>query len=345
MDVFAALADPTRRYLVERLAREPDGSLTELSADLPVSRQAVAKHLGALRRRRARDQRAARAARPATACSPAPLRPASAWIDRVGVQWDDRLDSPAPARRGAARVTPTSASRRRAGSRSTPSSSTARRRGVLDTVRRLGFLQIDPIATVATPQQLVLLSRLGRTTPAELDRLLWDESELFEWNAFIWPIESLPLLQRAHARRPAARDAWSAGSRLETNARVPPLRPARARAARPAAGPRARGPLRPRPPRPPLVGRPPRHRHARLAAPLRRGGDRRPARGQRVWDLAERWYPPDRARLARGGRGPLDEQRFRSLGVRLVRGELHVHPDADDGPCPTGSRCSRRSTG
>ena len=103
VDVFAALADPTRRHLVERLAREPDGSLTELSADLPVTRQAVAKHLAALRRRRSRDQRSGAAARPATACSPAPLRPASAWIDRVGVQWDDRLDRlrrHADARRG-----------------------------------------------------------------------------------------------------------------------------------------------------------------------------------------------------------------------------------------------------
>ena len=32
---------------------------------------------------------------------------------------------------------------------------------ILDTARRLGFLQIDPISTVAPPQQLVLWSRLG----------------------------------------------------------------------------------------------------------------------------------------------------------------------------------------
>ena len=48
-------------------------------------------------------------------------------------------------------------------------------RSVLDTVRSLGFLQIDPIATLATPQQLVLWSRLGPYDVAELERLLWCE--------------------------------------------------------------------------------------------------------------------------------------------------------------------------
>src|SRR6266567_7677177 len=66
-------------------------------------------------------------------------------------------------------------------------------RTVLDTVRQLGFLQIDPISTVAPPQELVLWSRLGPHDPTELDRLVWEERKLVEWHAHIWPIEDLPL--------------------------------------------------------------------------------------------------------------------------------------------------------
>src|SRR6476469_10057139 len=91
---------------------------------------------------------------------------------------------------------------------------------VLDTVRRLGFLQIDPISTVAPPQQLVLWSRLGVFDTDELDRLLWQERKLFEWAAFIRPIEDYPLI-RARMLRPRGKQMYEERGRefLETNAR------------------------------------------------------------------------------------------------------------------------------
>ena len=91
---------------------------------------------------------------------------------------------------------------------------------ILDTVRRLGFLQIDPISTVAPPQQLVLWSRLGPYAVAELDRLLWDEKKLFEWNAYIWPEDALPFIQ-ARMRRRRGKYTWErrADEFLKTNAR------------------------------------------------------------------------------------------------------------------------------
>ncbi|MBA3408584.1 MAG: helix-turn-helix transcriptional regulator, partial [Solirubrobacterales bacterium] len=59
--VFAALADPTRRAVIGRLAREP-ASASRLAGELPVSRQAVAKHheihdMHAFRRTRSRNGR------------------------------------------------------------------------------------------------------------------------------------------------------------------------------------------------------------------------------------------------------------------------------------------------
>ena len=91
---------------------------------------------------------------------------------------------------------------------------------VLDTVRRLGFLQLDPISTVAPAQQLVLWSRLGRYDTAELDRLLWEEKKLFEWNAFIRPIEDLRLVRALMRRRRTEKYAWERRSTefLRTNA-------------------------------------------------------------------------------------------------------------------------------
>ena len=73
---------------------------------------------------------------------------------------------------------------------------------VLDAVQRLGFLQLDPISTVAPAQHLVLWSRFGaRYDQAELDRLLWEERKLVEWNAYVYPAEDSAVLKTLMRRR------------------------------------------------------------------------------------------------------------------------------------------------
>jgi DNA-binding transcriptional ArsR family regulator len=88
-DVFGALADPTRRQLLSSIAEHP-ATATELAGGLPISRQAVVKHLGALTGAGLLErERAGREVR--YRVTPAPLSDAVGWMAHVGAQWDDRL--------------------------------------------------------------------------------------------------------------------------------------------------------------------------------------------------------------------------------------------------------------
>jgi uncharacterized protein YcaQ len=208
--------------------------------------------------------------------------------------------------------------------------------GILDVVRRAGALQIDPISTVAPPQHLVLWSRLGPFDRAELDRLLWEERKLFEWGAFIWPIEDLPLI-RARMRRRRGKYSWErrGAEFLKENAafRRYVLRELE-----------QRGPLLSREIEDHASMRREHHvwwgsRKMGLMLELLSGrgevaivGRRN---GQRLWDLGERWYPemdgklswPEAERL-------LEERRSRALGVRFDEGRWIAHPDAADRRVP-----------
>ena len=56
--------------------------------------------------------------------------------------------------------------------------------------------------------------------------------------------------------------------------------------------------------------------------------------GQRLWDLAERWYPETETVALRDAERQLAEKRFRALGVRLTAKGWEAHPDAPAGPVP-----------
>ena len=89
--VFAALSDATRRALYENLGERGEATATDLARDVPVSRQAVQKHLGHACRRGSGGH-SPRGPRGALPPHPGPdVRGASHWMAEVGAQWDDRL--------------------------------------------------------------------------------------------------------------------------------------------------------------------------------------------------------------------------------------------------------------
>jgi hypothetical protein len=209
---------------------------------------------------------------------------------------------------------------------------------VLSTVRHLGRLQIDPISTVAPPQYLVLWSRLGPYDRAELDRLLWDEKQLFEWKAFIWPIEDLPLI-RARMREPWGNAKWRQWQKRflqeQSSLRKYVLRELERRG--------------------PMPSRELEHHAARAHERTVWWGTRAQLtwmlellhlrgriavagrqNGQRLWDLAERCYPETETVPLAEARRLLEDKRARAEGVRLDRGRYRAHPQASDGP--VGSR-------
>lgn len=88
---FGALADPTRRAIISRLALG-DATVSELATPFQISRPAISKHLRVLERaglvRTARDGRASRCGLDGAA-----MREAAEWIDGYRAFWTGRLDA------------------------------------------------------------------------------------------------------------------------------------------------------------------------------------------------------------------------------------------------------------
>jgi DNA-binding transcriptional ArsR family regulator len=89
--VFHALADRHRRVLLDRLRLRGDQTLSELCAEMPMTRQAVSKHLTVLGQADlVRVQRRGRSR--VHTLNPQPLREVNRWLADYGRLWDDRLD-------------------------------------------------------------------------------------------------------------------------------------------------------------------------------------------------------------------------------------------------------------
>ena len=90
-DVLAALADPTRRTIFERLCRDGEQTVWRLTGPSGVSQPAVSKHLGVLKRvGLVQDRREGRETH--YAARPQGLMPLIDWMSLYGAFWRERFD-------------------------------------------------------------------------------------------------------------------------------------------------------------------------------------------------------------------------------------------------------------
>jgi DNA-binding transcriptional ArsR family regulator len=87
---FAALADPTRRAILARLAKG-EATVTELAAPFDMSLPAISKHLKVLQRAGLVEQGRQAQWRPCS-LKPEPLREASEWIGQYRRHWEESLE-------------------------------------------------------------------------------------------------------------------------------------------------------------------------------------------------------------------------------------------------------------
>jgi DNA-binding transcriptional ArsR family regulator len=88
---FSALADPTRRAILARLAEDGEVTVNALAEPFPVSVQAISKHLKVLERAGLITRGRTAQLRPSR-LEAAPLRDAANWLEQYREIWEGRLD-------------------------------------------------------------------------------------------------------------------------------------------------------------------------------------------------------------------------------------------------------------
>jgi DNA-binding transcriptional ArsR family regulator len=88
--IFTALADPTRRQLLAKLAESSPKTATQLAAEYPITRQAILKHLTILAeaglvtvQQQGRDKQ--------YTLTPEPLGEVEQWVEAISARWEARL--------------------------------------------------------------------------------------------------------------------------------------------------------------------------------------------------------------------------------------------------------------
>lgn len=176
-DVLAALAEPMRREVLDRLAAYRETTATVLAAELPVSRQAIVQHLSVLDRvglvighRRGRERR--------YSVRPEELIAAAEWMSHVAATWDARLaairrlaESPPP---DAGAASPTLALPRNGEERVGRPGNNMKHRSEDEMTAGPSFTYVSYIAT--TPDLL-----WNALTEADRTAEYWDHRNVSDW--------------------------------------------------------------------------------------------------------------------------------------------------------------------
>ena len=92
MDMYVALADPTRRHILELLATNGELSATAIYEQFPVSPQAISQHLKVLREAHLVEMEK-RAQKHVYRLNPQTLSQFEAWVQQMQQRWNERFDA------------------------------------------------------------------------------------------------------------------------------------------------------------------------------------------------------------------------------------------------------------